>query len=145
MSPADFFRHPDHVQACEFTDGTVSPGGDCMNWQDCEGTHPVCNAAGVCEAGSATDYQRECDLPIEDGECPGGTCVTFVENAQGLSGTCTRVCTRDDDCGLNGVCVPFQGAGLCLSACLDDADCSGGLVCVREENALVGLCNIEVL
>lgn len=145
MSPADFFWHPDHVVACEVTDGTVPPGGECVNWEDCAGEYSVCNVDGVCEAGAVSDYQRECDLPIDEGECPGETCVSFVANAQGLTGTCTRRCGNDDDCGLNGVCIPFNGDGLCLHACLDDSGCSGGLVCIRGEGDLVGVCTIEVL
>ena len=145
MTPADFFWHPERVRACELTEGTVPPGGDCVNWEDCEGPYSVCNPSGVCEAGSETDYQLECELPIEDGECPGETCVSYFDNVQGITGTCTRFCFKDDDCGLNGVCVPFNGDGLCLHACLDDGDCSGGFVCVRDEDELVGLCSIEVL
>jgi hypothetical protein len=71
--------------------------------------------------------------------------VSFVDNAQGLAGTCTRLCVWDDDCGLNGACIPYNELGLCLNTCVHDRDCSGGLVCVRDEDEVVGLCTIDVL
>lgn len=143
---ADFALHPEVATACEeIPAGLRSTGQSCTESDDCTGLYGYCSDS-VCESRGDIDYEIECDAPIGPGDCPGGTCLTFVPNHQDLTGVCTRRCTETSDCGFGGLCVDFDtGDTLCASTCLADEDCSGGLVCRISTGHIVGVCSVEPL
>ncbi len=134
------------VASCEeIPTGLRQAGERCVEADDCAGLEGFCNADGVCESRGQSDYEIECDLPLPAGTCPGNVCMTFVDNVQGLTGTCTRRCLEDDDCGYGSLCVEVGSDHICFSLCLDDLDCASGLVCVVPDGQTVGICNVEAL
>ncbi len=142
----DLFVHPGIAEVCEDVPaGQVAQGDACVESDDCAGLDGFCNADSECESREPADYQIECDLPLAAGDCPGNVCVTFVANQQGLSGTCTRLCEENEDCGYASVCVPVGEDAACFAACLDNTDCTGGLVCRIQPSHTVGICSVTPL
>ncbi len=142
----DFVNHPELNVACAAPEGTVPTGDPCVVSEDCAGLEGYCSGASVCENRSGADYEIVCDIPLAAGVCPGDTCLKFVDNVQGISGTCTRRCEEDEECGFGAVCEDVgDSTKVCLGTCLADEDCDAGLACGIAPNKVVGVCIVQPL
>lgn len=74
-------------------------------------------------------------------ECEGALCLDLTgENNQGPNGMCSKLCSGDNDCKQNEVCLIVQeGEGVCLKQCSTDRDCQDGFVC----NVTAKICWID--
>ena len=99
------------------------------------------------------------DAPVDTGPLPlfspctsrvqcgsGRVCSSIADGYPG--GSCTKACTRDADCGAEGICWPFVGGGSrCIPRCDTVADCREGYQCLgisgREDRACFPFCTAD--
>ena len=87
-----------------------------------------------------SDFQIECS-GAEAHICPGGRCLTLLDNPQGKSGICSARCNSDADCGNPGsICIELDVGGSCLALC-DSETCINGYHCISDGS--LGVCFVH--
>lgn len=138
VNPKDY-QVPDYAH-------DAAPGNP-TGFVECDGGWLHRPAAGTCQSYLPRDTTIKGFAPGEctsDSDCtdaPNGYCTLSSEGFNPSETTvCAYGCTKDSECGVDGMCVCAYPVGRCIvSDCLTDADCSSGLcVGVRTETSACG-------
>jgi hypothetical protein len=116
--------------------GDCSADGDCREGYACVGASGGLGGQGFKVAGSCQPRSpirrlasgvvgRTC---VSDADCAGGRCAASSPLGPAYPGNyCTARCFEDEDCGVGGACLVFEGSsepGHCFESCGADADCT---------------------